>query len=284
MRSFDRMLVDGDVLLYQATRAAEHEDTFDTDTTVLYSRIEDAERIFYDLLDTWKGLVPGVSVVNVAFSSSTNWRKSVLGSYKNNRKDVRRPLCFKALQQKVKEEGRVHVHEVQGLEADDVLGILSGPSSILVSVDKDFLGVPGNFLRVPMGKDREPELFEVTPQEARFFRFTQALTGDKTDGYFGIRGIGPQKALEILRQFAHLGTQDRYAIPEHEERAAWAKIVRAYEKAGMSADDAWRNLCCASILDGSQNGFHTLKDGGSVHIQDPSQGLRMYRKVWDAAH
>lgn len=278
------MLVDGDVLLYQAARAAEHEDTFDTDTTVLYSRIEDAERIFYDILDTWKGLVPEVVSVDIAFSSSTNWRKSVLGSYKNNRKDVRKPLCFKALHQKVKEDGRVRVHETVGLEADDVLGILSGPSSILVSVDKDFLGVPGNFLRVPMGKDKQPELFEVTPQEARFFRFTQALTGDKTDGYFGIRGIGPQKALDILRQFSHLGRQDRYAIPEHEEGAAWAKIVKAYEKAGMDPEDAWKNLCCASILDGNQNGHHTPEDGGTVYIQDPSQGLRMYRKVWYDSH
>ena len=85
-----------------------------------------------------------------------------------------------------------------GLEADDVCGLLSTKPEnkkqcVVVSNDKDLKTIPGMLYR-PMSD----EMLSVTEQEADKNFLTQCLTGDSTDGYPGVPGIGPKKAEALL--------------------------------------------------------------------------------------
>ena len=60
---------------------------------------------------------------------------------------------------------------------------------------------------------------------------TQCLTGDTTDGYKGVPGIGPKKAEALL------GT-----------RPHWGALKKAYMAAGMTKNEAIQQARLASIL------------------------------------
>jgi DNA polymerase-1 len=58
----------------------------------------------------------------------------------------------------------------------------------------------------------------------------QTLTGDKTDGYPGLEGIGPVKADKILKE----GTYE--------------EVLQAYRNAGFNDEFALSQARCARIL------------------------------------
>jgi DNA polymerase I len=81
------------------------------------------------------------------------------------------------------------------LEADDVMGILmtygSYKDPIMVTADKDMRTVPGALLRM--------DKMEVnTLDDANRNWMTQALVGDTSDNYPGLKGFGPVKAEKLL--------------------------------------------------------------------------------------
>ena len=83
-----------------------------------------------------------------------------------------------------------------GQEADDDIAIrateLKG-EGLIVSIDKDFMQVPGwhyNFVK----KVKK----EVTPEEGLRFFYTQILMGDSADNIPGIHRVGPVKAAKML--------------------------------------------------------------------------------------
>jgi DNA polymerase-1 len=60
----------------------------------------------------------------------------------------------------------------------------------------------------------------------------QTIMGDSTDNYFGIKGVGPKTAEKMLEK-------DGYT---------WDTVIAAYEKAGLTYDDALMNARLAYIL------------------------------------
>jgi DNA polymerase-1 len=133
----------------------------------------------------------------VCLTGSGNFRKAVLPTYKANRKDIARPLGLKAVREAVRDA--FEVAEVDGLEADDLLGLaVTTPrllgKAVLVSGDKDMRTLPG--LHLNPSKESTPVF--VSEAEANLFWFTQAITGDPVDGYSGAKGIGPVKAAKAL--------------------------------------------------------------------------------------
>jgi DNA polymerase-1 len=136
-----------------------------------------------------------------------------------------------------------------GLEGDDVVGILlTSPKiipgdKIMVYEDKDLLQIPGTHLRLcrmKAGPVRD-SLFTVSPAKADHWHLMQTLAGDVTDGYTGIPGIGPKKAEKILLPFCAEDPE------EFNVAAAWPAVVAAYEKAGLTADDALATARIARI-------------------------------------
>ena len=221
------LIVDTDLYLFRATSAAETEVEWDPDVWTMWSDLKDAKQAFQDQLTSISKKL-GVSDIVCALSdSNANFRKSVDPTYKSNRRKTRKPLGYAAMKDWVRHNYATIMKP--GLEGDDCLGILStrpGNECIMVSDDKDMLGCPGQLFR-----PSTDELHEISVQDADRFFLTQVLTGDPTDGYKGLPGVGPKKAEAILGP-----------------RPDWGLVEQAYLKAGFTKDDALTQARLARIL------------------------------------
>ena len=223
------LLIDGDVVLYEVTTACETPVDWGDDMWTLHSDLREAKQRFDCWVSNLKDRLD-VNKVHIAFSSPENWRKTILPTYKSNRKGKRKPLVFHELKQYAMDVYRSVM--IDQLEGDDVLGLLAGDSkitggTIIVSIDKDLKTIPG-FHYNPMR--REEGVIEVTMAQANYNHLLQTLTGDAVDGYSGCPGIGPKKAEKVL------------------ENPSWESVVSAYNKAGIEEEDALIQARVARIL------------------------------------
>lgn len=223
------LLIDADILLYTESMAVEREFDWGDDWWTLHADLREAqERVDVWLLDI-KDLLDADAVL-LALTGRQNWRKDVLPTYKSNRKGKRKPVIYPALKQYVMDAYKCAMFD--RLEADDVMGILqTDPNdtleTVIVSEDKDMLSIPGLLYR-PIRP--EEGIQEVTVEDADRNHMLQALTGDSTDGYGGCPGIGPKTAEKILKE------------------NDWRLVVAAYEKAGLTEEDALQQARVARIL------------------------------------
>ena len=221
------LAVDGDILLYKSAISAEVEYEWDADCWSLMTDLKDAKDAFKTQLETiTTRLKPDETVICLSDPSS-NFRKTVDPTYKSNRRGTRKPIGYKALKAWVVD--KYATMQKPGLEGDDCLGILAtrpGNDCIMVSDDKDLLGIKGRLYRP--SKD---ELINTQVNDAERFFLTQVLTGDAVDGYKGCPGIGPKKAETIL------GT-----------RPHWGAVEQAFIKAGLTKEDALTQARLARIL------------------------------------
>ena len=223
-----QVLIDADILLYQSISASEQEVEFEEDLWVMYSDLNVAHEQFTEKLDYILKFNPQAPY-RLCFSDARNFRKEINPTYKANRKATRKPMAFKEFRAQIME--KYPSITKPNLEADDILGILAtkpGADAIIVSGDKDLMQIPGKHLK-------QGEIVEVSEREGDAFFYRQILTGDQVDGYPGCPGIGKVKAEKILSK------------PEAQE-TPWEFIVEAYEKAGLTSDDALLNARMARIL------------------------------------
>lgn len=234
------LLIDGDVVVYQATAAVEQEIDWGDDLWTLHSNMADAKFIIEAQVSNWKHRLDATNVI-FAFSDSHNFRKDIYPPYKSNRVSKRKPLAYKAVKQWVNETWATY--QRPGLEGDDILGILSTSEKlvkgqkIIISIDKDMKTIPGFFFNPD--KDTQPVF--ISEDEADYWHLYQTLTGDTTDGYPGCPGMGPVKAEKLLAEVDRDGW--------------WSAIVGQYEKKGLTEDDALTQARCARILRASDYDF-----------------------------
>ena len=240
------LLIDADVLAYEACSAVQQEIEFEPGYYTWQSKFEDVEDAFDTQLNKIKEALDGDEVKLCLTDSEGNFRKSILLTYKGKR--GKKPLVLKAFKQHlIDNRGAVFR---PGLEGDDCMGILAtmphkGEERIIVSIDKDMKQIPGKWVRWPDQKE-----ITITEAEANYFHIVQTLTGDVTDGYSGCPGIGPVKAEKILDPFV---VHDVY--PSFDVAAAWPAIVKLYEAKGMTEDDALVQARVARILRASDYDF-----------------------------
>lgn len=223
------LLIDADVTCYGAAEHAETEIRWDEDTFSIYGDLEKAKKSFKHRLETYQQLT-GIEEFKLTFTHGTNFRKALNPDYKGGRK--RKPVGYGALKEWAIETYPSFMKD--GLEADDCLGILAtkfAGRTVIVTVDKDLLTIPGKMFRLNARGDAG-EWHETTEQEGWFRFLSQAISGDKTDGYDGIEGMGKVKADALLKKHG----------------AVWKTVEDAYLKAGMTADDALLNARMARIL------------------------------------
>lgn len=258
------LLIDGDLFAYRAAAAEEKATDFGDGQFVLSA---DADNGIANLDETLEGFQKTLEAdrLIVAISDDRNFRKEVMPSYKSNRKDVRRPMILPALLQHLKDSYETFIRP--GLEADDVMGILStNPKvvkgrKIIVTSDKDLRTVPGLHWdpdKEGETKDKEPTF--VTEAEADRLFYAQALSGDSVDGYSGCPGIGKARAAALVTEPVRLvysetevkrgpnkGTMRGRWLSEPTTNI-WECIVTHYQKAGLTEDDALVNARVARIL------------------------------------
>jgi len=126
---------------------------------------------------------------------------------------------------------------MDNLEGDDVLGIMATAGEIdgeviVVSSDKDMKTIPCNLLDPADGNS---EIKIITKKQADYNFMLQTLTGDATDGYKGLEGVGEVTAKRILGEPRSL-------------KLMWKDVVKAYEDKGFTKKDALTQSRLARIL------------------------------------
>lgn len=251
------LLIDGDVLAYQAAAATEKVITLDGDNHFPLGSLTEARAAFDHRLNFLKDtLDSGDCILCFSGDAGANFRRALYPAYKVNRAGKPRPVCLAALRKELMADPSLDIRWAENLEADDLMGLYSVPErygeeeTVIVSIDKDLQTIPGLFFN--LGRPEEGIRY-ITPEEADRAFMRQALTGDMTDNYPGCPKYGPATADKALA-----------AVPPTIE-AMWPVVLAAYEKAGLGADYALTMARLARILREGEYDF----DKGEVKLWTP---------------
>lgn len=226
------LLIDGDIVVYQYSSTVEHEIDWGDDVWSLWADAKEAQQLILQYLDI---LVEETAADDFifCFSDKDNYRKDIDSTYKSNRKGKRKPVCYKAVKEWIQDQYKTETWD--RLEADDVMGIMATSTmldgeKVIVSEDKDMKTIPGLLWR-------SGEMLNISQEEADYNHLYQTLVGDSTDGYPGLRGVGDKRATELLKT------------------PTWETVVKAFEKAGQTEEDALVQARLARILRASDYNF-----------------------------
>lgn len=233
-------LIDADSLLYKVGFAIE--DKVIWNEPEILAGLEETPDVEYytnmpQCLATFDQLVANVVFATdcddslLVFSGSSNFRLDLPVSYKENRKESRKPLGYQELLAYAKANYETITPE--GIEADDLVVYMKTKDPedyILCAIDKDVLyqtvGTHYNY-----GKDEE---VTVDDFDAIWYAYYQTLTGDTSDGYKGAKGIGDKKARKILED-----CEDEYEM--------WQAVVEAYESKEQTEEEALWTMRLANM-------------------------------------
>jgi DNA polymerase I len=227
MTKRETLLIDGDIVLYKAAFLCENE--FDWGDVVTYATSKESIRTSVDfIINKWIEPFSDFSKLIVCLSGFNNFRKELLPSYKSNRAGNRKPLGLIYARQYVEDNYATKCED--SMEADDLMGILQHKDSVIISIDKDMLTVPGHHYN----PDKQEEAY-ISEAEANYTFYKQCLTGDNTDGYKGCPGIGEVKASKLLEN-------------QLLEYSMWEIVLGTYLKAGETLEDCITQCRMAYIL------------------------------------
>lgn len=219
------LLIDGDILAYRVTAAAETPIDWGNDLWTLHADMSDCRDNLDRQIAMYLEELKADDII-LAFSPPKNFRYRIYPQYKSHRQGKRKPVTYVPLKEYAHE--RYKTFERPDLEGDDVLGILATSpvivkgEKVIVSLDKDLKTIPGLICDM-----REPiTIQEITEEEADYNHMYQTLVGDTADGYPGCPGIGPVSATKLLAD-----VPKTYAD-------MWPVVVGAYEKKGLSEEVA----------------------------------------------
>lgn len=189
--------------------------------------------------------------------------------YKHNRSNRAPPAHLERLKEYCRKN--LKAHRVDFWEADDEVSIRAhamrskGIEYVVVSVDKDLLQIPGMHLIPKNGFLDQSEL------SAAMMLYTQALSGDPTDGVPGCPRIADATATKLLAPL-----REKYTEPTEDfHREAWAMVCANYKKAQGKKPDAfpWK-----SGVDGALETIRLVylltqypRDRGNVDLWEPMQ-------------
>lgn len=218
-----KLFVDGDEYLFKVTSVLEKEVRWDDNNHVLYSDAQEVWDTFQIMMRKLKERL-GSEFVTICFSGVRPYFREALGPYKVAR-DGRKPLCYARVREKITLNYPTIC--IPGLEADDAMGIWSTATfGIIVSSDKDMKTVPG-WLYNPHSGDMNL----ISKETAHYNHLLQTLTGDASDGYKGCPKMGPARAEKLLQ-----------------EDCSWQAVKEAFEKQGLTEEDALTQARMAKIL------------------------------------
>ena len=227
------LLIDGDILAYKIATANEVDTHWGNGFWTLHcDEIQCKHEVDAKIEDLGQSLQADDYVV--ALTDKNNFRKDVLPSYKDNRKQRRKPMVLNALRDYIMEKHNGIMWK--NLEADDVMGIMATEphpteDRIIVSIDKDMRQIPAKV-------SRDGETVEEIPQRlADYWFMIQTLAGDSTDGYTGLPNVGVKTAEKMIKQYTNVPLLD-----------LWKIVVGAYKAKGYSKKEALQQARVAHIL------------------------------------
>ena len=230
-----KLLIDADFIVYKSCAAAETEVDFGSDVILVTSNFSDAlsatRRELTKIRDQFGSFTPLI----LFFSDTVNFRKKILPEYKGHR-NRKKPCGYKRVINQLKTEFEVII--MPELEADDAMGVYATkhPGNCIVSPDKDMKQIPGKLYNLD-------EQFTVSKESGAAWHLTQCLSGDQTDGYGGVPGIGVKRAETLFNK----------------EGYSWKTVVKAFKDKDMTEQDALTNARLARILTADDYDFTTNK-------------------------
>jgi 5'-3' exonuclease len=245
-----KLLIDADLIVYRSCVAVEKDVRWNE--SMLDEGISASPNVhilYSDFSDAWPNVELAFTRLFERFDTDDhvaaltvgrNFRYDVDPTYKGNRADTRKPLCF----HRVREELAKHYNVVSfdGIEADDILGIFAtrDPNAIVWSLDKDLQGIPCTLYD---GKT----VRKIDRYKADEYFFYQVLVGDTADGYPGCPGVGPKKAEAILKAAQDERNKADVEFARYGDYW-WRAVVKTYEKYGLTEADALKQARLARIL------------------------------------
>lgn len=172
------LLVDADLICYRCAATADNEP--------VEASLERAHRLMETLV-----YQTDESEYRAFLTGRGNFRKRINPTYKANRKDTIPPKWLQETRQYLILEWNAETSD--GCEADDLLGINQNDNSIIASLDKDLLMIPGQHYNWV-----KEEFTTVDYDEGIKHFWKQMLIGDKSDNIFGVAGLGKVKAARII--------------------------------------------------------------------------------------
>ncbi len=206
------MLIDGNSLLYRAFYALPLLQTKDgVYTNGVYGFLTMFNRAVRELQPTH---------ILVAFDRDrVTFRNETYGDYKANRLSTPDELGGQfAIVREVLEALNIDYLEIQGYEADDIIGTISmkaedeGLECIIVTGDNDSLQLVTERTRVYMTKKGISEVEIYNPEQVKEkwgvepeqMIEIKALMGDSSDNIPGVPGVGPKTAIKLIQEFGNL--------------------------------------------------------------------------------
>jgi hypothetical protein len=159
----------------------------------LHNALNNIEESIDSLKNNIQKYTDGIGPVRFFLSRHGSFREKLFPPYKNNREETRRPVHLEILKDHLSLEHAAECYS--GLfEADDLMAMAQDTNSIICSVDKDLLQVPGHHYNFVKDKYQI-----VSETEGLINLYTQILTGDVADGIPGLAGVGPKTAEKLLK-------------------------------------------------------------------------------------
>jgi 5'-3' exonuclease len=217
-------LVDADYLCYEAaawalSTQADFDDLHERLTNTIRRWVEQA------CCSDW--------IVLYSCEREDNFRRDHYPLYKAHRSGSAPPMLEDA-KQVIRSMGKKSIARPR-IEADDLMGILASngkvENPVIITRDKDLRQIPGWHFN-PYAEDFP--VFVGQHDADRLF-YSQWLTGDQTDGFGGIKGVGPAKAAKLLEGLCS-GVQSELAVMD------------AYREAGYTWQECLAQARCARIL------------------------------------
>ena len=172
-------LIDGDIVAFRCAASAETEEQ--------WIALHRTDQLIQEILSA-----VNASHYRVFISGETNFRKEIDPEYKANRKDRIKPVHLDACREFLVAQHKAE--KCDGIEADDMLGInQEGETTIICSIDKDLLQIPGRHYRFV-----KKEFVDVSDEDGARSFYLSSLVGDTSDNIFGVQGIGKVKGTRAL--------------------------------------------------------------------------------------
>lgn len=163
-----------------------------------------------------------------------NFRKDFYPLYKSHRTGSPPPLLDDA-KQALKNLKWMSLSRPR-IEADDCIGILMTngriENPVCITRDKDLRQVPGWHFN-PF--DEDFPVF-VTEEGADMYFVEQWMTGDPSDGFPGLKGIGPARAEKVIAEYGW------------DWNVLVGRVFDMYEEQGKNRNEALAQARCARIL------------------------------------
>ncbi len=222
-------LIDGDVVAYRAAFIGMNEG---------WTKEEACDSAAW-LSEEWTSEASCDELI-MCLSPSSTFRHDMAVTYKAHRKKREKPMWLSEIRAYLKRRFDSVTHN--NIEADDSMGILQThmADTVIVTVDKDLLQIPG--------RHYNPVKQEACEVECGWDLFlTQWLTGDSTDGYPGIPGVGPKKAAQFLED--NDAPKEQAIVDWYIERGHdWAHCLVQARMAMILTDERWDHAKQQPIL------------------------------------